>query len=64
MEDSIEWPVVSVSMVELCIFKVAMKTVPISERKTHGCTQKCRAVREMSRAKDGKISSWDPTVVS
>ena len=38
--------------------------VSISERKTHWCTQSVGAVLEKSRAKDDKLSIWDPTVFS
>ena len=44
-------------MLDFGNFKVTMKRlVPISERKTHGCTQKFRAVREKSLVKDIKTS--------
>ena len=63
----IERPVVSAFlMVELGDFKVTMtkRLVPISERKTHWCSQSYCAVQEKLLEKDIRISLWDPTVVS
>ena len=66
MEDSIEQPVVDVSlMVELGSFKDTMITVCSNLSMEDSLVfTKCCAVLEKSRAKDDKISIWDPTVVS
>ena len=66
MEDPIKQPAVSVSFLEeLGSFKVTMKTVSVDHWTEDSLLYtKCCAELEKSRAKDEKISTWDPTVVS